>query len=43
MTTIDDKTVADLKKIFVKHNLEFCIKKQKGNIVKVNFLVKEEQ
>ncbi len=41
MKITDEKTVLDLKKIFLKHGLEFYIRKQKGNVVKVNFLVKD--
>ena len=36
-------TLNELRKIFIENNLEFFIKKEKDNIVKVNFIVKEEQ
>lgn len=36
-------TLNELRKILVENKLEFFIKKEKDNIVKVNFIVKEEQ
>ena len=36
-------TLDELRKIFVENRLEFFIRKEKDNIVKVNFIVKEEQ
>jgi hypothetical protein len=35
-------TLNELRKILVENRLEFFIKKEKDNIVKVNFIVKEE-
>ena len=35
-------TLDELRKILVENRLEFFIKKEKDNIVKVNFIVKEE-
>jgi hypothetical protein len=35
-------TLNELRKILVENQLEFFIKKEKDNIVKVNFIVKEE-
>jgi len=35
-------TLVELRKILTENNLEFFIKKEKDNIVKVNFIVKEE-
>lgn len=36
-------TLNELRKIFIENGLEFCIKQEKDNIVKVNFIVKEGQ
>jgi hypothetical protein len=38
-----DPTLKELKDIFNEHNLEFFIKKEKGNVVKVHFMIKEEE
>lgn len=35
-------TLVELRKILTENRLEFFIKKEKDNIVKVNFIVKEE-
>jgi len=35
-------TLVELRKILTENSLEFFIKKEKDNIVKVNFIVKEE-
>ena len=35
-------TLDELRKILVENRLEFFIKKEKDNIIKVNFIVKEE-
>ena len=35
-------TLDELRKILVENRLEFFIKKEKDNIVKVNFIVKEK-
>lgn len=35
-------TLNELRRILVENQLEFFIKKEKDNIVKVNFIVKEE-
>lgn len=35
-------TLNELRRILVENKLEFFIKKEKDNIVKVNFIVKEE-
>jgi len=35
-------TLVELRKILTENQLEFFIKKEKDNIVKVNFIVKEE-
>ena len=37
-----EHTFDELKKIFRDAGLEYYIKKQKGSIVKVHFIVKEE-
>jgi len=37
-----DPTVKELRKIFKDNELEFFVKKQKGNIVKVHFVVQHE-
>ena len=39
----DDKTIAELTKIFTDHNLEYFIKKKHGCIVKVHFIVKDDE
>jgi len=35
-------TLVELRKILTENQLEFFIKREKDNIVKVNFIVKEE-
>jgi len=37
-----DPTINELRRIFVNAGLEFYIKKQKNGIVKVHFIVREE-
>jgi hypothetical protein len=37
-----DPTINELRKVFRDAGLEYYIKKQKGSIVKVHFVVKEE-
>jgi hypothetical protein len=37
-----DVTLMELKEILTKNNLEYFIKKQNGNIVKIHFYIKEE-
>ena len=37
-----DPTVNELRKIFIENELEFYIKKEKNGIIKVHFLVSEE-
>lgn len=37
-----DPTLRELKDIFNKNNLEFFIKKEKGSVVKVHFMITEE-
>jgi hypothetical protein len=37
-----DPTINELRKIFVENGLEFYIKKEKKGIIKVHFLVREE-
>lgn len=34
-----DPTLDELRKIFIKNGLEFFIKKKKGSVVKVHFMV----
>jgi hypothetical protein len=38
-----DPTINELRRIFVNAGLEFYIKKQKNGIVKVHFIVREEE
>jgi hypothetical protein len=38
-----DPTLNELIKIFNQHGLEFYIKKQKGCVIKVHFMIKEEE
>ena len=38
-----DPTINELRKIFIKNELEFFIKKEKNGIVKVHFIVREEE
>lgn len=38
-----DPTLDELRKIFNQHGLEFYIKKQKDGVVKVHFIVREEE
>jgi len=37
-----DPTIDELRKIFIKNGLEFFVKKEKQGIVKVHFIVREE-
>jgi hypothetical protein len=37
-----DPTINELRKIFIENELEFYIKKEKNGIIKVHFLVSEE-
>ena len=37
-----DPTINELRKIFIENGLEFFIKKEKNGIVKVHFIVREE-
>lgn len=37
-----DPTINELRKIFIKNGLEFFIKKEKNGIVKVHFIVRDE-
>ena len=37
-----DPTIDELRKIFRDAGLDYYVKKQKGSIVKVHFMVKEE-
>ena len=37
-----DPTINELRKVFIDADLEFYIKKEKGNVVKVHFIIKEE-
>ena len=38
-----DPTINELRKIFIENGLEFFIKKEKNGIVKVHFIVREEE
>ena len=38
-----DPTLNELRKIFNQHGLEFFIKKKKGSVIKVHFMIKEEE
>ena len=38
-----DPTLNELRKIFINNGLEFYIKKQKDGVVKVHFIVREEE
>jgi len=38
-----DPTINELRKIFIENGLEFFIKKEKKGIVKVHFIVREEE
>jgi hypothetical protein len=38
-----DPTINELRRIFIDAELEFYIKKQKDGIVKVHFIVREEE
>ena len=38
-----DPTINELRKIFIENGLEFYIKKQKNGIVKIHFIVREEE
>ena len=38
-----DPTLNELRAIFNQHGLEFFIKKKKGSVVKVHFMIKEEE
>lgn len=42
MNKHSDVTLKELIKILAENKLEFYIKKQKDNIVKIHFMVKEE-
>jgi hypothetical protein len=37
-----DPTINELRKIFIENELEFYIKKEKKGVIKVHFLVREE-
>ena len=37
-----DPTIDELRKIFRDAGLDYYVKKQKGSIVKVHFMIKEE-
>lgn len=39
---LKDPTLSELRKIFVENGLEFYIKKQKAGVIKVHFIVSEE-
>lgn len=41
--TFNEVSIADLRKIFKDNGLEYLIKKQKGNVVKVCFLVNDDE
>ena len=38
-----DPTINELRRIFIDAGLEFYIKKQKNGIVKIHFIVREEE
>lgn len=38
----DDKTLEEITKIFTDNGIEYFIKKKKGCIVKVHFIVKDD-
>ena len=38
-----DPTIRELRKIFIDNGLEFYIKKQRAGVIKVHFIVKEEE
>lgn len=38
-----DPTINELREIFIKNGLEFFIKKEKLGIIKVHFIVREEE
>ena len=38
-----DPTIDELRKIFIDAGLEFYIKKQKAGVIKVHFIVREEE
>jgi hypothetical protein len=38
-----DPTINELRRIFIDAGLEFYIKKEKNGIVKVHFIVREEE
>ena len=38
-----DPTINELRKIFINNGLEFYIKKQKDGVIKVHFIVREEE
>lgn len=42
MNEYSDVTLKELIKILAENKLEFYIKKQKDNIVKIHFMVREE-
>ena len=37
-----DPTVDELRKIFIENGLEFFIKKERAGIIKVHFIVRDE-
>jgi|11_taG_2_1085331.scaffolds.fasta_scaffold41288_2 hypothetical protein len=39
---LNEITLSELKQILTDNNLEFFVKKQKDNIVKIHFMVKDE-
>lgn len=38
-----DPTLQELKNIFNQHKLEYFIKKEKGKVVRVHFMVREDE
>ena len=38
-----DPSINELRKIFIENGLEFYIKKQKSGVIKVHFIVREEE
>lgn len=41
--SFNEVTLDQLKQIFRDNNLDYYVKKEKGNLVKVHFIVKEEK
>ena len=39
----NDPTLQELKEIFNQHKLEYFVKKEKGNVVKVHFIVRDNE